>query len=180
MSNKTESWLHLFDGLDRALADDRPFHQQAEAVIAVKQYLKEIEIPDFLIQPLEDAIVTLIDVAFAKDKDGRPGPKLGSWLPNIFKGQAAAVVTALVRMGWPLNDAIKMVAKELRLDRQKFKNQRDNILRRCANPLLQEAYDDAMQDIEEELSIEDADHEAELVLQLKSIRAQMLKYPGCF
>lgn len=145
---KTDTLERLLRELDEALGEDDPDVSRVRALMAARDYLKDL-VPGKLMGPIEDAISALIDALVANESIGRPGPKQIPWSAATDLGVAAAIVTALRDRGWSIGDAVKKVCSETRIDSKKLKGLRDNIHRGVANIGINIAYGDAIEDLKD-------------------------------
>jgi hypothetical protein len=113
-----------------------------DVVSAFYGFLSDLGAPEEARWPVSHAINVLIDAVCAADHGNAPGPKPIPIQEIETLGVAAAAVTALRACGWSVDNAVKTVSKEAKIDHRRLKNLRDNIHRGRANPLIFDTYHD--------------------------------------
>ena len=142
--------------ISRNLASD-PVEARAMAVLAVRQFLLEVDATAGAVMVVQSAWSVLADAVIRSDHGNKSGPKPVP-LGEVHRlGIAAAAVTGLCDRGWSVAESVKSVSKYAEIGRKELRTLRDNIHRRRANPLVSDAYHDfvgRLADEDEELTPE--------------------------
>jgi hypothetical protein len=159
-------YKRVLQQLTEATADleTRPFAAGVTAVLAAMDLLDALHVPPGVQKPFERAAVALMDAHYASKHGDKPGPKPKPWLVTVTLSEAAATVTALKDCGMSLDEAIKRVSKETKIDGRRLRTLRDNIHRGRADVLLMGLYRNKVEDLK---LISKEGHEEELLENLR-------------
>jgi hypothetical protein len=160
------AYEQLIDDLKRACAEENPLDGRVLAVMAARDFMTALKVPASLTQLLNDATSALIDLQMLHEHGNKPGPKPKPFDERTKAGIAAAMVTALRACNWRVDDAIRAVCKETRLDRKWLRQLRDNLHRGIGDPLTLGQYFDCLEDFQE---LAPDRLEDEVLLQLKAL-----------
>jgi hypothetical protein len=133
-----------------SLLEEDPAEARAMAVLAVRDFLLAVDAHPAAVIAVQSAWSVLADAIVMSDHGNKPGPKPIPFSDVHRLGLAAAAVTALCDCGWSVADAVKGVSKHTAIDGGDLRTLRDNIHRRCANPLISDAYHDFVSRFTEE------------------------------
>ena len=140
------------------------------AILAAMELTSALNVSIDLQRPLLRAAASFLELHDKQVHGNKPGPKPRPFARSVILGHAAATVTGLKSCGLNLEDAIKRVSKETKIDSRRLGTLRDNIHRRRADHFVMLVY---RRDIEDFRLLSKEGMEEALLIRLRSTLRQL-------